>query len=122
MQTVISGAPVVIVLLDSWGRLSRAGDANRIKKWIEISRGTHERRLIRNRTGWRRGILCAAQILLTEPCPPAPTSCFTIFIPIAKIYAATLLSGLAQPRKSLAPKYFYDARGSELFEAICALP
>ncbi len=33
-----------------------------------------------------------------------------------------VLSGLAQPRKSLAPKYFYDAVGSELFEAICTLP
>lgn len=33
-----------------------------------------------------------------------------------------VLSGLAQPRKSLAPKYFYDAGGSELFEAICMLP
>jgi dimethylhistidine N-methyltransferase len=33
-----------------------------------------------------------------------------------------VLSGLARPRKALAPKYFYDARGSELFEAICALP
>ena len=35
---------------------------------------------------------------------------------------ADVLSGLAQPRKALPPKYFYDARGSELFEAICALP
>ena len=35
---------------------------------------------------------------------------------------ADVLSGLAQPRKALAPKYFYDAHGSELFEAICALP
>ncbi len=39
MQTVIAGAPMVIVLLDSWGRLSRAGDANRIKKWIEYHAG-----------------------------------------------------------------------------------
>jgi D-alanyl-D-alanine endopeptidase (penicillin-binding protein 7) len=39
MQTVIAGAPVVIVLLDSWGRLSRSGDANRIKKWIEYHAG-----------------------------------------------------------------------------------
>jgi len=23
------------VLLDSWGRLTRVGDANRIKRWIE---------------------------------------------------------------------------------------
>lgn len=35
---------------------------------------------------------------------------------------ADVLSGLAQPSKALPPKYFYDARGSELFEAICALP
>lgn len=33
-----------------------------------------------------------------------------------------VLSGLALQRKALAPKYFYDARGSELFEAICTLP
>ncbi len=39
MQTVIAGAPVVIVLLDSWGRLSRSGDANRIRKWIEYHAG-----------------------------------------------------------------------------------
>jgi D-alanyl-D-alanine endopeptidase (penicillin-binding protein 7) len=35
MQTVIASTPVVIVLLDSWGKYSRIGDANRIKKWIE---------------------------------------------------------------------------------------
>lgn len=39
MHTVIAGSPVVIVLLDSWGRLSRSGDANRIKKWIEYHAG-----------------------------------------------------------------------------------
>jgi len=33
-----------------------------------------------------------------------------------------VVAGLALPQKQLAPKYFYDARGSELFEAICALP
>lgn len=33
-----------------------------------------------------------------------------------------VVSGLALEQKSLPPKYFYDARGSELFEAICALP
>jgi D-alanyl-D-alanine endopeptidase (penicillin-binding protein 7) len=25
----------VVVLLDSWGKHSRIGDANRIKKWLE---------------------------------------------------------------------------------------
>ena len=35
MQAWLSNRPVVIVLLDSWGRLTRIGDANRIKRWIE---------------------------------------------------------------------------------------
>jgi D-alanyl-D-alanine endopeptidase (penicillin-binding protein 7) len=35
MQAIISGTPIVIVLLDSWGRLTRIGDANRIKRWME---------------------------------------------------------------------------------------
>ncbi len=36
--------------------------------------------------------------------------------------AADVLDGLGQARKSLPPKLFYDARGSELFEQICDLP
>ena len=36
-------------------------------------------------------------------------------------FASDVLSGLSAPRKSLAPKYFYDERGSQLFEAITAL-
>ena len=35
LQARIAATPVIIVLLDSWGKLSRVGDANRIKKWIE---------------------------------------------------------------------------------------
>ncbi len=35
MQAIIGSKPVVIVLLDSWGRYTRVGDANRIKKWLE---------------------------------------------------------------------------------------
>lgn len=35
MQARIASTPVVIVLLDSWGKLTRVADANRIKKWIE---------------------------------------------------------------------------------------
>ncbi len=35
MQATIAGKPVVIVLLDSWGKLTRIGDANRIKRWVE---------------------------------------------------------------------------------------
>lgn len=33
-----------------------------------------------------------------------------------------VLAGLTATPKQIAPKYFYDARGCELFEAICALP
>jgi len=35
MQATIASRPVIIVLLDSWGRLTRIGDANRIKRWME---------------------------------------------------------------------------------------
>lgn len=35
MQAMIGNNPVIIVLMDSLGRLTRIGDANRIKKWIE---------------------------------------------------------------------------------------
>ena len=35
MQAKIAARPVVIVLLDSWGKNTRMGDANRIKKWLE---------------------------------------------------------------------------------------
>ncbi|MEO8164685.1 MAG: D-alanyl-D-alanine endopeptidase [Betaproteobacteria bacterium] len=35
MQAMIADRPVIIVLLDSWGKLSRIADANRIKRWIE---------------------------------------------------------------------------------------
>ena len=33
-----------------------------------------------------------------------------------------VLSGLAATPRRIAPKYFYDARGCELFDAICRLP
>src|SRR5450830_8084 len=35
MQAEISGQPMIIVLLDSVGKLTRIGDAKRIRKWIE---------------------------------------------------------------------------------------
>ena len=31
-------------------------------------------------------------------------------------------ASLGKPQKELSPKFFYDARGCELFDAICALP
>ena len=35
MQTWVSGRPVVMVLLDSSGKMTRVGDATRIKRWME---------------------------------------------------------------------------------------
>lgn len=35
MEARIKDQPVVIVLLDSWGKRTRVGDANRIKRWME---------------------------------------------------------------------------------------
>ena len=35
MQAIIANQPIVIVLLDSWGRLTRIGDANLIRRWLE---------------------------------------------------------------------------------------
>lgn len=43
MQANIANQPMVIVLLDSWGKLSRIGDAQRIKKWMESSKGSKRR-------------------------------------------------------------------------------
>ena len=35
MQAWLNHKPTIIVLLDSWGKMTRIGDANRIKRWIE---------------------------------------------------------------------------------------
>ena len=39
MHAMIANQPIVIVLLDSWGRLTRVGDAQRIRKWLEKNPG-----------------------------------------------------------------------------------
>ncbi len=37
LQATIADQPLIIVLLDSWGKYTRIADANRIKRWIETS-------------------------------------------------------------------------------------
>ncbi len=37
-------------------------------------------------------------------------------------FLADVLHGLRQPQKKLSSKYFYDERGSQLFDQICELP
>ncbi len=47
---------------------------------------------------------------------------FYNFLPEGDSFLDDVLTGLARPQKTLPPKYFYDARGCELFEQICELP
>jgi len=42
--------------------------------------------------------------------------------PAAASFLDDVVTGLSAPRKTLSPKYFYDTRGSQLFDAICELP
>jgi L-histidine N-alpha-methyltransferase len=55
-----------------------------------------------------------------------PDSSITIDAPLndgtERRLADDVLDGLTRPFKELPPKHFYDARGSELFEAICEQP
>lgn len=46
MQAKIADRPVILVLLDSWGKLSRIGDAARVRKWLE---GQHYGRIVQAR-------------------------------------------------------------------------
>ena len=35
MQAWLNNKPTILVLLDSWGKMTRIADAQRIKRWIE---------------------------------------------------------------------------------------
>jgi serine-type D-Ala-D-Ala endopeptidase (penicillin-binding protein 7) len=43
MQATINGTPVVIVLLDSNGKYTRIGDAQKVRKWIETTSASRSR-------------------------------------------------------------------------------
>ncbi len=51
-----------------------------------------------------------------------PRFAFHDRLPDAGSFLDDVIAGLSRPRKELPPKYFYDERGSELFEAICEEP
>jgi serine-type D-Ala-D-Ala endopeptidase (penicillin-binding protein 7) len=48
MKTRLGNRPLVLVLLDSQGKLSPLGDANRIKRWLETSPTSPTKTLARN--------------------------------------------------------------------------
>jgi dimethylhistidine N-methyltransferase len=57
--------------------------------------------------------------------PPDPRAAAVSFVdlhPEAESFREEVIAGLARAVKQLPPKYFYDRRGSALFEAICELP
>lgn len=49
MLTNIASRPTVIVLLDSYGRLTRIGDANRVKHWLETGESLPEAKTVKAR-------------------------------------------------------------------------
>jgi D-alanyl-D-alanine endopeptidase (penicillin-binding protein 7) len=42
MQAMLGNRAVLVILLDSWGKYTRLGDANRIKQWMEARLGTKD--------------------------------------------------------------------------------
>lgn len=59
---------------------------------------------------------------LFPPPPPLSSVSFIDLQPAVGLFLDDVLAGLGRSPKALSPKYFYDARGCELFEAICELP
>ena len=43
MRVRMASREVNVVLLDSWGKFSRVGDANRIRKWLEAQAAKGQR-------------------------------------------------------------------------------
>src|SRR5687768_3754380 len=52
----------------------------------------------------------------------SPPYDFVDLRPEAGSFLKDVVAGLSLPQKTLPPKYFYDARGSALFDEICTLP
>ncbi len=51
-----------------------------------------------------------------------PAVRFYDYFPPSDSFRLEVLEGLSSSPKRIAPKFFYDTRGSQLFEAICSLP
>ncbi|MBW4483323.1 MAG: L-histidine N(alpha)-methyltransferase [Tildeniella torsiva UHER 1998/13D] len=52
---------------------------------------------------------------------PSPVKLYD-FHPPVEDFRSAVLRGLSLPQKTISPKFLYDKRGSELFDAICQLP
>ena len=65
--------------------------------------------------------MSARSAAVRRPREPQPRVHFHDLHPTPADMRAEVLDGLSQPQKRLSPKFFYDARGSALFDAICEL-
>jgi len=52
MQVTLAGRSIIIVLLDSWGKYTRVGDATRIRKWLEFASDRSGRGGVASIEGW----------------------------------------------------------------------
>ena len=62
MQATIAGEPMIVVLLDSNGKLTRIGDANRVRKWMEHNMDTHIEPITTTTTTGQRQPVMAGKI------------------------------------------------------------
>lgn len=56
-----------------------------------------------------------------KPAAPAATAAATGEPPLCE-FGRAMVAGLARRPRSISPKFFYDAAGSQLFDRICELP
>ncbi|WP_168565387.1 L-histidine N(alpha)-methyltransferase [Crateriforma spongiae] len=57
-----------------------------------------------------------------SPSPAVASTCAIASTPEQQEFLSDVMQGLSADRKSIPSKYFYDQRGSQLFDAICELP
>ena len=72
--------------------------------------------MARNQRGHQQAFVRSAR----SRAPIGDLSFFQSVVP-ADSFREDVIAGLSRPQKTLPPKYFYDAKGSRLFEKICRL-
>src|SRR4029450_12060606 len=109
----------------------------RVQRQVHGQPAGAARRLLRHAPGPHARHL--SQLLLSPPAPavhgPAPRNGDRVmssrnmrellserFALVDDQFATAVLDGLSRPQKTLPCRFFYDARGSELFEEITRLP